>query len=181
MKTKTPYSLIASSTPGALCHRQRHECDRTTHCGGALAMESPTIHAKSLRDNRSTCSIEFETHIPPESPFHCVFRSLCVLFFSHSLSLSSGLLFKSARSNSNKWGWWLLPMPALKKKLCHRSTEWMSPHTGLGALENENNWCAAPRVSQCALSSPRTMSIGSAGDCGQSKLSAIGTSFFFFS
>ena len=38
-------------------------------------------------------------------------------------------------------------MPALKKKLCHRSTEeWVIPHTGLGALENENNWCAAPRV-----------------------------------
>ena len=38
-------------------------------------------------------------------------------------------------------------MPALKKKLCHRSTEeWMSPHTGLGALENEKKRCATPRV-----------------------------------
>ena len=38
-------------------------------------------------------------------------------------------------------------MPALKKILCHRSTEeWMSPHTGLGALGNEKSRCAAPRV-----------------------------------
>ena len=52
-------------------------------------MESPTIHANSLRDNRSTCSIESETHIPPESPFHfvCFGLCVCVLFFL-SLSLS---------------------------------------------------------------------------------------------
>ena len=55
-------------------------------------MESPTIHANSLRYNRSTCSIESETHIPPESPFHFVCFGLCVVcyffFFSLSLSLS---------------------------------------------------------------------------------------------
>ena len=51
-------------------------------------MKSPTIHANSLRDNRSTCSIESETPIPPEFPFHFVCFGLCVcVLFSHSLSL----------------------------------------------------------------------------------------------
>ena len=52
-------------------------------------MESPTIHANSLRDNRSTCSIESETHIPPEFPFHFVcFGLVCVcVFFLSLLSL----------------------------------------------------------------------------------------------
>ena len=55
-------------------------------------MKSPTIHVNSLRDNRSTCSIESETHIPPEFPFHFVCFGLCVcVFFSHSLSLSLSL------------------------------------------------------------------------------------------
>ena len=73
-------------------------------------------------------------------------------------------------------------MPALKKILCHRSTEeWMSPHTCLGSLENEKSRCAAPRVfTVCSLISQNNVDRERGCLWTESKLSAIGTSFFFF-
>ena len=36
---------------------------------------------------------------------------------------------------------------SFEELFCQRSPdEWMNLHTGLGALENENNWCAPLRV-----------------------------------